>query len=63
MYFRSGGNMTTITEKLLTYLWNIFQTVYLHLNIAIHNLNKRFEQSGSVADLPQSGRPKSVTME
>jgi hypothetical protein len=30
---------------------------------AIHNLNKRSEQTGSVADLPRSGRPKSVTME
>jgi transposase len=27
----------------------------------IHNLNKRFEQTGSVADRPRSGRPKSVT--
>jgi hypothetical protein len=32
LYFRSGGNMTTITEMLLTYLWNVFQTVYLHLD-------------------------------
>jgi hypothetical protein len=24
---------------------------------AIHNLNKRSEQTGSVADLPRSGRP------
>jgi hypothetical protein len=30
---------------------------------AIHSLNKRFEQTRSVADLPRSGRPKSVTME
>jgi transposase len=30
---------------------------------AIHNSNKRFEQTGSVADLPRSGRPKSVTTE
>jgi transposase len=29
----------------------------------IHNLNKRFEQTGSVADLPRSGRPKSITTE
>ena len=28
---------------------------------AIHNLNKRFEMTGSVADLPRSGRPISVT--
>ena len=25
------------------------------------NLNKKFEQTGSVVDLPRSGRPKSVT--
>jgi transposase len=30
---------------------------------AIDNLNKRFEQTGSVADLPRSGRPKTVTTE
>lgn len=30
---------------------------------AIHNLNKRFEQSGTVADLPRPGRPKSVVAE
>jgi hypothetical protein len=30
---------------------------------AIHNLNKRSEQIESVADLPRSGRPKSVTTE
>jgi hypothetical protein len=30
---------------------------------AIHNLNKRSERTGSVADLPGSGRPKSVTTE
>lgn len=30
---------------------------------AIYNLNKRFEITGSVADLPRSGRPKSVTTE
>jgi hypothetical protein len=30
---------------------------------AIHNLNKRFERNGSVADLPRSGGPKSVTTE
>jgi transposase len=30
---------------------------------AIHNLNKRFEQTGSVADRPRSGRPKSVITE
>lgn len=30
---------------------------------AIHNLNKRFEETGSVADLQRSGRPKSVTTE
>jgi hypothetical protein len=30
---------------------------------AIHNLNKMFEQTGTVADIPRSGRPKSVTTE
>jgi transposase len=30
---------------------------------AIHNLNKRFERTGSVADRPGSRRPKSVTTE
>jgi transposase len=30
---------------------------------AIHNLNKRFEQTGSVEDRPRSGRPKSATTE
>jgi hypothetical protein len=30
---------------------------------AIHNLNKKFEQTGSVADRNRSGRPKSVTAE
>lgn len=28
--------------------------------LAIYKLNKRFEQTGSVNDLPRSGRPRSV---
>jgi transposase len=30
---------------------------------AIYNLNKRFEQTGSVADFPRSGTPKAATTE
>lgn len=63
-YFRSPDNVTIITVMWLIYLWIGFPNMLPSSWQPIHNLNKRFEQSGSlVADLPHSDRPKSATTE
>jgi hypothetical protein len=62
LYFRSGGNMTTIRDVADLSVERFPNSVPPSWQ-AIHNLNKRYEQTGLVADLPRSGRPKSVTTE
>jgi hypothetical protein len=60
LYFRSDGNDHNYRDVVDLFVERFPNSVPPSRQ-AIHSLNKMSEETGSVADIPRSGRPKSVT--
>ena len=63
MYCRCGGNRTINYSDVIELFAERFPNIAPPSRESIRKLNKRFEQTGMVAELPRSGRPKTVTTE